>query len=67
MHDLAEIPVIREVLLNRLDVFPQDQKTSSHVYPYIADLAPQVMEVSGKVVPMFKDSFEKFDKLFGLR
>ena len=50
--------------LNKMDVFPRDQKNTSHVYPYIANLAPKVMEVSGNVVPMFRDTFEKFDDLF---
>lgn len=53
--------------LNRLDVFPQKQKNTSHVYPYIANLAPKVMETSGNVVPMFRDTFAKFDGLFGSR
>jgi membrane protein required for colicin V production len=51
--------------INKLDVFPKDQKATSHVYPYISNLAPEVMETSGKIVPMFRDTFEKFDELFG--
>ncbi len=50
--------------LNRLDVLPKSQKESSRVYPYIANLAPRVMETTGKVVPMFKDTFARFDALF---
>lgn len=50
--------------LNKLDVFPQKQKETSHVYPYIANMAPAVVEASGKVVPMFKDTFARFDELF---
>ena len=67
LHSLVGLYVLCVCIwfLNRLDVFPQNQKTTSHVYPYIANLAPKVMEISGKVVPMFKDSFEKFDELFG--
>jgi membrane protein required for colicin V production len=53
--------------LNRLDVFPQRQKETSHIYPYIANLAPRVVEVTGKVVPMFRDTFERFDELFAVR
>ena len=51
--------------LNRLDVIPTTQKKESHTYVYIANLAPQVVEISGNVIPMFKDTFEKFDTLFG--
>ncbi|HWB63342.1 MAG TPA: CvpA family protein [Chitinophagales bacterium] len=51
--------------LNRIEVFPDSQKKTSHVYPYIADLAPHVAEVSGKVVPYFRDTFHQFDNLFG--
>jgi membrane protein required for colicin V production len=51
--------------LNRLDVIPTVQKKESHTYVYIANLAPQVVEISGKVIPMFKDTFVKFDTLFG--
>jgi len=67
IHSLVGLYVLCVFIwfLNRLDVFPQKQKTSSHVYPYIDNLAPKVMEVSGKVVPVFKDTFEKFDRLFG--
>jgi membrane protein required for colicin V production len=50
--------------LNRLDVFPKHQKETSHIYPYIANLAPRVVEASGKVVPVFRNTFEKFDELF---
>ncbi len=67
IHSLVGLYVLCVFIwfLNRLDVFPASQKNTSHVYPYISNLAPKVMEVSGKVVPMFKDTFEKFDGLFG--
>jgi hypothetical protein len=51
--------------MNKLDVIPDNQKTHSHVYPYIANLAPKVMQVSGRVVPLFQDTFTKFDDLLG--
>jgi membrane protein required for colicin V production len=51
--------------LNRLDVFPLHQKETSHIYPYIANLAPKVVEVTGKVIPVIRDTFERFDELFG--
>ena len=50
--------------LNKLDVFPLRQKESSHIYPYIGNLAPKVVEVTGKVIPWFRDTFEKYDDLF---
>ncbi|MES2620049.1 MAG: CvpA family protein [Bacteroidota bacterium] len=66
LHSLVGVYVLCVFIwfLNKMEVFPQSQKETSHVYPYINDLAPKVMEISGKVVPMFKDTFEKFDDLF---
>lgn len=66
LHSLVGLYVLCVFIwfLNRLDVFPKSQKDTSHVYPYIANLAPRVMETSGKVVPMFRDTFAKFDALF---
>ncbi len=66
IHSLVGLYVLCVFIwfLNKMDVFPRDQKNTSHVYPYIANLAPKVMEVSGNVVPMFRDTFEKFDDLF---
>ena len=51
--------------LNKLDVPYCHQKETSHIYPYISNLAPKVVEVSGQVDPMFRDTFVKFDDLFG--
>lgn len=51
--------------VNKLDVIPLSQKKESHTFVYISNLAPRVVEVSGKVVPLFKDTFSKFDVLFG--
>jgi len=67
LHSLIGLYVLCVFIwfLNRLEVFPQHQKDTSHVYPYIGNLAPKVVEVSGNVVPMFRDCFEKFDGLFG--
>ena len=53
--------------LNKLQVIPHDQTATSHVYKYISDLAPQVMEATGKVVPVLRDTFNNFDELFGHR
>ncbi len=49
--------------LNKWEVFPDHQKMTSHVYPYIANLGPTVMEFSGKIVPMFKSAFNDLDEL----
>ncbi len=50
-------------LLNRWNVFPDHQKMTSHVYPYIANLGPTIVEYSGKIVPMFKTAFHDLDEL----
>jgi membrane protein required for colicin V production len=67
LHSLVGLFVLCVFIwfLNRLDVFPASQKNTSHVYPYIGNLAPRVVETAGKVVPMFRDTFGKFDELFG--
>lgn len=49
--------------LNKWDVFPDHQKMTSHVYPYIANTGPAVVEFSGKIVPMFKSAFNDLDEL----
>lgn len=49
---------------NRVDIMPASQKTASHVYPYIANLGPRVVEVTGKAIPYFRDAFDNFDALF---
>lgn len=53
--------------LNRLDVFPEHQKETSHIYPYIANLAPKVVDVTGKAIPALRNTFSNFDELFGNR
>ncbi len=67
LHSLIGLYVLCVFIwfLNRLDVFPQKQKDTSHVYPYIGNLAPKVVDVTGQAIPYFKDSFQKFDELFG--
>ncbi len=66
LHSLVGLFVLCVLIwfVNRLDVFPKSQKESSHVYPYIANLAPRVVETAGAIVPMFRDTFAKFDALF---
>jgi membrane protein required for colicin V production len=49
--------------LNKWNVFPDSQKVSSHVYLYIADTGPKVMEYSGQIVPIFKNAFHDLDEL----
>jgi membrane protein required for colicin V production len=51
--------------LNRMDVFPSDLKRDSHTYEYVEDLAPKVIKATGKVIPMVRDTFERFDDLLG--
>jgi membrane protein required for colicin V production len=49
--------------LNKWDVFPDSQKMNSHVYAYIANLGPSVVEFSGKIIPMCKTAFYDMDEL----
>ena len=67
LHSLVGLYILCVFIwfLNRLNVFPAHQKETSYIYHYIDNLAPKVVEVSGKVIPMFRDTFSKFDDLFG--
>lgn len=49
--------------MNKWGALPETQRSSSHVYPYIDDMAPTVIDYSGKVVPVFKDAFHNFEDL----
>ena len=49
--------------LNKWDVFPDHQKMTSHVYPYIANTGPTVVEYSGKIIPAFKSAFHDIENL----
>lgn len=49
---------------NKLDIIPQSQKASSHIYPHIANLAPKVVEVTGRAIPFFRDAFDNYEGLF---
>ena len=49
--------------LNKWGIFPDSQKTSSHVYLYIANIGPTVVEFSGRIVPYFRTAFHDIDEL----
>jgi uncharacterized membrane protein required for colicin V production len=49
--------------VNKWGVLPGEQKQTSHIYGYIDDAAPALIEYSGKVVPLFKDAFHNFEVL----
>ncbi|MFN8292548.1 MAG: CvpA family protein [Chitinophagales bacterium] len=49
--------------INKWGVLSETQKKTSHVYSYVHDTAPTVIEYSGKIIPMFKDAFHNFETL----
>lgn len=49
--------------LNKWGIFPDRQKMTSHVYPYIANLGPAVIDFSGRLIPVFRSVFHDFDEL----
>ncbi len=49
--------------VNKWNVIPENQKRDSHTYGYINDFAPKVVEYTGKVLPMVKDVFYKYETL----
>ncbi|MFN8287023.1 MAG: CvpA family protein [Chitinophagales bacterium] len=66
LHSLIALFVLCVLIwfANKMGVFPQKQKDTSHVYSYIGNLGPQVVDMAGKALPFVKDSFDKFEKLF---
>lgn len=69
LHSLIGLYVLCVLIwfLNKLDVFPLHQKESSHIYPYIHNLGPWLVEQTGKIIPVFRDTFAKYDDLFGTK
>jgi membrane protein required for colicin V production len=67
IHSLVGLYVLCVFIwfLNKLDVIPKHQKETSHIYPYVNNLAPKVVEVTGKVIPALRDTFARFDDLLG--
>lgn len=65
IHALIGLYVICVLLwfMDKWGALPSSQKKSSHLYHYVATFAPDVVEYSGKAVPMFRHAFEDFDKL----
>lgn len=65
IHAIVGIYVLCVLLwfVNKWGALPETQRTASHVYPYIDDMAPTVIDYSGKVIPMFKDAFHDFEEL----
>ncbi|MFN8309878.1 MAG: CvpA family protein [Chitinophagales bacterium] len=49
--------------LNKWDVIPIEQKRMSHVYSYIADLGPDVVQYTGRVIPAVQHIYDDFDQL----
>jgi membrane protein required for colicin V production len=51
-------------IANQLYWLSPELKMQSVVYPYIAQLGPAVMNLWGKIVPVFKDMFENLQSFF---
>lgn len=51
-------------IANQLYWLSPEMKMQSVVYPYIEHLGPAVMNVWGKIVPVFKDMFENLQSFF---
>lgn len=48
---------------NQWGLIPDSQAQTSHAYRYIQNLAPAVVETTGKLIPLVKDSFSQYEKL----
>ncbi|MBW8686403.1 CvpA family protein [Chitinophaga rhizophila] len=51
-------------IANQLYWLSPEIKMQSVVYPYIAPLGPAMMNIWGKIVPLFKDIFENLQSFF---
>lgn len=49
----------------KMDAIPVSQQKGSLTYAYINELAPQVINATGKVLPFVKDTFKDLEDLFG--
>jgi membrane protein required for colicin V production len=50
--------------LKRLSVFSEQQFAGSFIYPYVAPIAPFMMDTLGKLIPFFKDLFNQLEDFF---
>jgi membrane protein required for colicin V production len=48
---------------NKWEMLSEMEKKQSHVYPYIENLGPDVMEITGKAIPVMKTTFSEFESL----
>ena len=48
---------------NKWGMLSEMEKKQSHVYPYIENIGPDVMEVTGKAIPAMRTTFSEFELL----
>ena len=48
----------------RMNIVKQEAVSSSISYPYIKPIGPAVINVFGKIIPLFKDSFQQLESFF---
>ncbi len=48
---------------NKWNMLPLSEKNTSHVYGYIENLAPDVMNTTGSVIPVMKTTFSEYQSL----
>lgn len=48
----------------RMNLLKQETISHSIVFPYIKPLGPAVINVFGKIIPLFKDSFDQLESFF---
>lgn len=65
LHALVSLYILCVFIwfVNKWDVISLEQKRTSHVYGYIADLGPTVVDYTGKAVPAIRHLFDDFDEL----
>jgi membrane protein required for colicin V production len=51
-------------IANQLYWLSPELKTQSVVYPFVEPIGPAVMNLWGKIVPVFKDMFENLQSFF---
>lgn len=64
---IAIYTVIYSIMLwiaNQVYWLSPEVKLQSFVYPYIEPIGPKVMDMMGKIIPVFKDMFSELERFF---
>lgn len=49
---------------SEINMVSEESRESSRIYPYVAPVAPAMINTLGKIIPVFKDMFEELKMFF---